>query len=351
MEETMWRKVFVTFAVGAALALPAAAQDTPATIADAVVAAASAQDAEFTVLLAAVQAADPSILALLSNPEAQMTVFAPTDAAFVALLEELGLSAEELLANTELVNAVLAYHVVPDLALTAEQVVASATTITDLGIANATAPTANGQYLDIFITEEGGVMVDKANVVATDIITGNGIIHVIDAVLLPEDKNLAEIVVAATEAETPEFTVLLAAVSAAGLVDAISGTDTLTVFAPTDEAFAAALEALGLTAEQLLADTDTLTAVLLYHVVAGRVGSNDLSLALGGTMEGMEEVPAWYGGLEGTTLLVNTLGGSQLAFTFDLENGPFINDSKIVASDIDATNGIIHVIDAVLLPE
>jgi len=341
----------VTFAVGAALALPAAAQDTPATIADAVVAAASAQDAEFTVLLAAVQAADPSILALLSNPEAQMTVFAPTDAAFVALLEELGLSAEELLANTELVNAVLAYHVVPGFALTAEQVVASATTITDLGIANATAPTANGQYLDIFITEEGGVMVDKANVVATDIITGNGIIHVIDAVLLPEDKNLAEIVVAATEAETPEFTVLLAAVSAAGLVDAISGTDTLTVFAPTDEAFAAALEALGLTAEQLLADTDTLTAVLLYHVVAGRVGSNDLSLALGGTMEGMEEVPAWYGGLEGTTLLVNTLGGSQLAFTFDLENGPFINDSKIVASDIDATNGIIHVIDAVLLPE
>lgn len=348
--QNKWLKGFATFTLGAALALPVVAQGTTSTVADIVVSSASATDAEFTVLLAAVQAADPSILALLSDPEAQLTVFAPTDAAFTALLGELGLSAEELLANTELLNAVLTYHVSSDIAFTAAQVVESVGMASELGL-NSTIRTVNGQYLDIVVMEDGTVMIDKAKVVMTDIMAVNGVIHVIDAVLLPEDKNLAEVVVAATEAETPELTTLLAAVSAAGLVDAISGEDVLTVFAPTDAAFAAALEALGLSAEELLADTETLTSVLLYHVVAGRVGSNDLIMALSGMMEGMEEVPAWYGGLDGQSLLINTLGGGQLVLTLDLENGPFINDSKIVISDVDATNGIVHIIDAVLLPE
>lgn len=109
------KKLFTVFALFAVLALsviPAFAQDEPGTIADIVVASTEAETPEFTVLLAAVAAADPMFLEALSS-EGSWTVFAPTDAAFTALLEELGLTAEELLANTDLLNAVLAYHVVP----------------------------------------------------------------------------------------------------------------------------------------------------------------------------------------------------------------------------------------------
>jgi uncharacterized surface protein with fasciclin (FAS1) repeats len=119
------------------------------------------------------------------------------------------------------------------------------------------------------------------------------------------------------------FNTLVAAVQAAGLVETLKGEGPFTVFAPTDEAFAALPEG---TVEGLLADIPALTAVLTYHVVPGAVMSSELS--------------------EGLT--VATVNGAEVTFT--LEGGPKVNGANIIQADIAASNGVIHVIDAVILP-
>jgi uncharacterized surface protein with fasciclin (FAS1) repeats len=125
------------------------------------------------------------------------------------------------------------------------------------------------------------------------------------------------------------FTTLVAAVQAAGLVETLSGEGPYTVFAPTDEAFAAALVALDLTAEELLADTDTLTSILTYHVVAGEVPSSQVV-----TLDGQE---------------VETVNGASVTISVDGDT-VMVNDATVTAVDVDASNGVIHVIDSVLLP-
>lgn len=125
------------------------------------------------------------------------------------------------------------------------------------------------------------------------------------------------------------FTTLVAAVQAAGLVETLSGPGPFTVFAPTDEAFAAALEALDLTAEELLADTETLKSILTYHVVAGEVPSSEVV-----TMDGAE---------------VETVNGAPITISVDGDT-VMVNDATVTAVDVDASNGVIHVIDSVLLP-
>jgi uncharacterized surface protein with fasciclin (FAS1) repeats len=125
------------------------------------------------------------------------------------------------------------------------------------------------------------------------------------------------------------FDTLVAAVEAAGLVETLSGEGPFTVFAPTDDAFAAALEALGLTADELLADTETLTSILTYHVVAGEVPSSQVV-----TMDG-QSVP--------------TVNGAEVTITVDGET-VMVNEATVTAVDIPASNGVIHVIDSVLLP-
>ncbi len=132
-----------------------------------------------------------------------------------------------------------------------------------------------------------------------------------------------------TASAAGDFTTLVAAVEAAGLVETLQGEGPYTVFAPTDEAFAAALEDLGLTAEELLADTETLTSILTYHVVEGEVPAADVV-----TLDG-EEVP--------------TVNGATVEIGVDGETVT-VNDATVVATDIFATNGVIHVIDGVLLP-
>lgn len=125
-----------------------------------------------------------------------------------------------------------------------------------------------------------------------------------------------------------DFSTLVAAVSAAGLAETLSGEGPFTIFAPTNDAFAAALEALGISAEDLLADTGTLTNILLYHVVAGKVMAADVA------------------SLEAAT----TLQGADIAITVT-DDGVFLNDSiQVTTTDLEATNGVIHVIDGVLLP-
>lgn len=135
------------------------------------------------------------------------------------------------------------------------------------------------------------------------------------------DGHGMNIVETATEAGT--FTTLLAAAEAAGLVETLSGEGPLTVFAPTDEAFAALPEG---TVEGLLADTEALTSVLTYHVVPGAVMSTDLS--------------------DGMT--ATTVNGADITVT--IGEGVMVNDANVVAADIEASNGVIHVIDAVILP-
>ena len=119
------------------------------------------------------------------------------------------------------------------------------------------------------------------------------------------------------------FKTLVAAVQAAGLVETLNGTGPFTVFAPTDEAFAKLPEG---TVEGLLADKEKLTKILTYHVVSGKVMASDVS--------GMTEAPS----LEGGMLKVDT------------SNGVMINQSHVITPDIECSNGVIHVIDTVLLP-
>ena len=126
-----------------------------------------------------------------------------------------------------------------------------------------------------------------------------------------------------------DFPTLIAAVQAAGLVETLKSEGPFTVFAPTEDAFAAALEALGLTAEELLADVETLTAVLTYHVVPGKVMAGDLTGAM--------------------SMAVATVQGAEISVT-ESYGAVTINEATVVAADIEASNGVIHVIDQVLLP-
>jgi transforming growth factor-beta-induced protein len=321
------------------LALPVFAQEESPTIAEIVVASAEGETPEFTTLLAALGLADPAVLEALSDPEAELTVFAPTDAAFAALAEVMG---EEgfaaVLADPAILTDILLYHVL-------DGAVYSADVVTLLGENEAVVPavTLNGQFLNVTATVddmgavdlEEGIMVGTANLVLemVDIEASNGLIHVIDAVLLPEVRTIAEIVVASTEAETPEFTTLLAAVSAAdpAVLELLSDLEAeLTVFAPTDEAFAALGEE---TLTAVIEDTELLTAILSYHVLPSVVYSF--------------QIPDL---LDDMGMVENEMADGSTALVSVTEEGVFVNEAQVVVVDVQAANGVIHVIDAVLLP-
>lgn len=313
-------------------AVPSFAQDS--TIADIVVASTQAETPEFTVLLTAVEAADPAVLETLSDPEAELTVFAPTDAAFAALQEELGEEAfNEVVADTELLTNILLYHVVEGTVMSADVV-----SLLEENEGVFSGPTLNGQYLDVAVTEEGGVTIDNANLnlEMVDIEASNGVIHVIDAVLLPEMRTIAEIVTeAAADMEAPEFTTLLTAVGAAdpAVLELLSDPEAeLTVFAPTDAAFA---DVDADTLAAVLADPAMLTAILQYHVYPGVARSGEVVELLGDGMEPIE---------------VTMADGNVAIVSVDEEGNVKINDANVVVTDIDAANGVIHVIDAVILP-
>jgi transforming growth factor-beta-induced protein len=139
-----------------------------------------------------------------------------------------------------------------------------------------------------------------------------------------EDGDIVDVAVAADDFDT-----LVAAIQAAGLEETLRGDGPFTVFAPTDAAFAAALDALGITAEELLADTDTLTAILTYHVVSGSFPASEVV------------------GLDGQE--VETVNGATVTVTVDGDM-VMVNDANVIATDVMASNGVIHVIDTVLLP-
>jgi transforming growth factor-beta-induced protein len=259
-------------------------------------------DGRFETLVAAVQAAG---LVDALKGEGPLTVFAPTDDAFSALPEG---TVEALLEDIPTLTDILLYHVVAGEVLAADVVELSQ------------AKTLQGQFVDILV-DGGKVMIDNAEVTITDIEASNGVIHVIDAVILPESRDIVDVAV-----EDGRFETLIAAVQAAGLVDAIKGEGPLTVFAPTDDAFAALPEG---TVEALLGDIAVLTDILLYHVVDGKVMASDV-LGLDGEM-------------------VATLLGESVDIMID-GGKVMIGDAQVIITDIEAANGMIHIIDAVLLP-
>ena len=258
----------------------------------------------FQTLVAAIKEA--GLAETLSGP-GPFTVFAPTDSAFAALPEG---TVESLLLpeNKSKLVHLLAYHVVPG------RVMAS-----DFVKINALATEARSR---VNISTQGDqVRIDDSNVVQADIVCSDGVIHVIDKVLTPVSESIAEV---ATNAG--EFGTLLAAAEAAGLVDVFSAKGSLTLFAPTDEAFSALPK--GTVAGLLKPENRSeLIELLKYHVVSGRFYS-DAALKL-------DSAP--------------TAAGLSIQIT-PTEGGANINSARLVAADIDASNGVIHVIDRVLLP-
>jgi uncharacterized surface protein with fasciclin (FAS1) repeats len=261
-------------------------------------------DENFSTLVTALDAAG---LVEALQGEGPFTVFAPTNDAFDALPEG---ALDALLVDTEALADVLLYHVADGKAMAADVVELDGQKV----------ETLLGQYLDIMIDGDA-VMVDDAKVTVADIEASNGVIHVIDVVLLPETRTIVDIAV-----DDGRFTTLVAALDAAGLVEALQGEGPFTVFAPTDDAFAALPAG---TLDSLLADTDALTKVLLYHVVDGKVMAAQVI-----ELEGQE---------------VETLSGDNVMVII-MDGTVKINDAQVIIADIEASNGVIHVIDAVLVP-
>jgi len=285
----------------AALAVPAVAGDKMPLGKDIVTTAVEA--GSFKTLAAALTKAG---LVEALQGKGPFTVFAPTDAAFAKLPAG---TVETLLEpeNRARLQQILKYHVV------AGAVDAAAVVKLD------SAPTLAGQR--VAIRAGSDVTVAGAKVVKADIRCSNGVIHVIDTVILPEEKNLVQV---ADTAGT--FKTLLAAAQAAGVAGALQGDGPLTVFAPTDAAFAKLPAG---TVESLLKpeNKEKLASILLHHVVAGRVYS-DQALEAG---------------------LATTLGGGTLTIAV-VDGKARVDGAHIVKTDIEARNGVIHVVDAVLLP-
>ena len=238
-----------------------------------------------------------------------LTAFAPTDAAFAAL----GLNPGNV-RNVPNLREILLYHVVEGRVLSTDLV-------------DGFVPTVNGAAVEI---NTSGPTVNEANIILANIRARNGVIHGIDQVLLPPTENIVEIALG-----NDDFSILVDAVVAAGFVDLLATTNNLTVFAPTNDAFVALLEELNFDSLEDLIDEEDgigiagLQGVLAYHVFAGRVFSSDLS---------------------NTTITM--FSGDEV--TIDV-SGPSLIDvneriSGVIATDIQATNGVIHVIDKVILP-
>lgn len=348
--------------ISASLLIPASASAAPPSQEAMDIVDTAAAAGNFTTLVTAVEAAG---LVETLKGEGPFTVFAPTDAAFAALPEG---TLDTLLQDPEgVLKDILLYHVAAQEILAVDLLNAIGTSV----------EMANGQMADITVNESR-VLLHTAGFVATDIATANGIIHVIDAVMVPvttsspapaesaptaepaaeeeaevESEPTAEPAAEAdaeTEAETeaeaaPEqadaelpniveaavaeegFSTLVTALQAAELVDTLQGDGPFTVFAPTNDAFAALPEG---TLDQLLAEpTGLLADILLYHVVPGKVMAGDV-VALNNTS-------------------ITTALGQDVSVAVDGDT-VMINDATVIATDIETSNGVIHVIDTVLLP-
>jgi uncharacterized surface protein with fasciclin (FAS1) repeats len=276
----------------------------------------------------------------LADPWAggQFTVFVPNDGAFQTLLNDLEISLNELMSNPALLQGVINYHVVPGI-YTAEDIRNG-----QLGALE----TAQGSALTFgFDNETSRITINNgaASIESSDIVTGNGIVHVIDNVLLPPNATelmmnpLVDASPVPDAVENPSiatisentFVVLTEAVAAAGLADELASGE-FTLFAPNDGAFLTFLNDQDMSYGQLLADQTLLQDVLSYHLVPGTVT--------------VEDIQAGQNSLQ-------TVNGANLNFGFNsgtsrvtINNGA----ASVEHPDIFASNGVVHIIDNVLLP-
>lgn len=250
--------------------------------------------------LLSVVAERPDILEALSNPDADLTVFAPDNEAFDAALTAFpDLTADQI-------TEILTYHVLAAKVLS-----------TDLE-ASQSVEALSGESLYVTV-EDGSVSINNSATVTTaDLEGSNGAVHVIDGVLLP---NKFQPVTGIVSKNYNLSTLLSLVAERQDILDLLSGEGEFTVFAPTNEAFTAALEAFpDLTPEQI-------TEILTYHVVGAQALSSDLS--------------------DGQT--IETLQGEEVSVTIN-EDGVQINGANVATADLEGTNGVVHIIDAVILP-
>jgi uncharacterized surface protein with fasciclin (FAS1) repeats len=311
------RTLFKTFSAALiATTLIACSSDDDTKAAGNIVEVAEA-NGSFTTLVAALQAS--GLDAVLADETQDFTVFAPTDAAFAVLLSDLGISAAELLASPNL-SDILLYHVVSGAEINSTAAIAAAGT---------TVTTANGD--DIGVKLQGiDLFINASRVETPDVDANNGVIHVIDAVLVPTEDDPSSGTIAAVATTNGSFTTLLSALAVTGLDATLSDeSGKFTVFAPTDAAFTALLADLGITAADLLADPN-LSDILLYHVISGAEVNAAAATAIAGNT-------------------VEMGNGDNMALSLS-NTELFANLSAISLPNVDASNGIIHVIDTVLLP-
>ena len=243
------------------------------------------------------------------NDTTVLTLFAPTDAAFEAAAAAYGTDIAGLLALPYLTD-ILLYHVTGGAVMSTDLSDGQVVTMLNEGTAT--------------VTTDMGVFINNAQVTGPDNTADNGVVHILDALIQPAPPVATTIwdIVVASE----DHTYLEAALLQEGLDGALSDTTALTLFAPTDAALEATAAALGTDITGILA-LPNLTDILLYHVTAGAVLSTDLS--------------------DGLT--VGMLNDAEATITID-ENGVFVNDAQVTAPDLTADNGVVHVIDGVLLP-
>lgn len=258
-------------------------------------------------LVTAVTAAE--LVETLSS-DGPFTVFAPINDAFGAINED---TLDALLADPAgALTEVLTYHVVSGVALSSD--------LSD----NQTIETLNGQDVTVNITNDQ-VMINNATVVIPDIEVDNGVVHVIDSVLVPQPpaQDLPSIVEIATGSE--DFSILVAALANQDLVNTLSDEGPFTVFAPTDAAFEK-LPAVAVRA--ILNNPETLRSILLNHVVAGNLNASQV-LSRGN---------------------LQTVGGATLNARITHSQARIAN-ATISQTDITASNGVVHILDEVIIPE
>jgi transforming growth factor-beta-induced protein len=288
----------------------------------------------FSILTEAVVTAD--LLGTLTNPAASLTLFAPDNAAFAAagITSIAGLTASDL-------TPILTYHVLGS-EVFADGLPATGSAVTTLGGPFYLSINTNGAFIN------GLTKITTATLSGGALDYTNGVVHLINRTLLPATKNVVEIAVAASQATTgAEFGQLVAALTAvendpaaANLITILSGPGPFTVFAPTDAAFASLYTLAGVADfDALLAaiGIPTLEAVLTYHVAGARVFSTDLPNL-------PSNVVTTLGGTITLNLAALTITDTDAALSLGSA------DAGIVSTDILGTNGVIHVINQVLLP-
>ena len=259
-------------------------------------------DPQFSILVQALTKAD---LATTLDKSGTYTVFAPTNAAFTALFTKLGVTGIDQL-SAEALRPILLYHVLGSKAISSGLTSTYVSTLS---------PAVGGRFVSLKVDVMNGVKLNNSSkVTKADIMASNGVIHVIDQVLLP--PTVADLAVA-----NSSFTTLVSALSGAGLVPALSDPKaTFTVFAPTNAAFA-----------QLTSAPKDLKPILLYHVLGTTVYASGVTTGYAKTLSTFMNNPM--------EMYINTASGVKIN-----------NSATVVLVDVVGTNGVIHVIDKVLLP-